>query len=247
MVQRGRALKQRVRTASVRGVPTPASSFERNGGASAFRDTSRGEYVYQELRSAIAQGKYRQGERIREEDIAQSMGVSRTPVREALRRLQTRGLLELAAGRGLVVAELSRQQVLELYAMRELLEGAAARLAAQHATETEINYLRHMLKELRKETNADRLADLNRVFHHAICDAAHNRYMQQSLNDLGDALALLRDTTFAIEGRPRTADAEHMMIVDAIEKHDPDAAERAARNHIRQAQQLRMQLLVSGR
>jgi DNA-binding GntR family transcriptional regulator len=235
-----------IRATPVRGATAAASLIEPGGStANSFRDTSRGEYVYRALRDAIGRGQYRQGERIREEDIAKSMGVSRTPVREALRRLQTRGLLELAAGRGLVVAELSRQQVLELYAMRELLEGAAARLAAQHATETEVAYLRHLLKELRTETSPKRLADLNRVFHHAICDAAHNRYMQQSLNDLGDALALLRDTTFAVVGRPKTADIEHVAIVDAIEKHDPDVAERAARDHIRQAQQLRMQLLAS--
>lgn len=224
----------------------PQAPSDKVAAAESFRDTSRGEYVYQEMRNAIQEGRYRQGERIREEDIAQSMGVSRTPVREALRRLQTRGLLEFAAGRGLVVAELSKQQVLELYAMRELLEGAAARLAAQHATPTEIAYMRHLLDEFRREgNNSSRLAHINQAFHRAICDAAHNRYMQQSLNDLGDALALLRDTTFAMPGRSRTADIEHGAIVDAIEKRDPDAAETQARDHIRQAQRLRMQMLFS--
>lgn len=240
--RRGRGTSKRKRT----GATKVRSSNEKAPAGDFFRDTSRGEYVYQELRNAIQEGRYRQGERIREEDIAKSMGVSRTPVREALRRLQTRGLLEFAPGRGLGVAELSKQQVLELYALRELLEGAAARLAAQHATPTEVAYLRHMLSEFRQVgNNPKRLAQINQAFHRAICDAAHNRYMLQSLNDLGDALALLQDTTFSLKGRPQTADIEHTAIVDAIEKRDADAAEMAAREHIRQAQKMRMQMLFA--
>lgn len=219
------------------------------GSASAadfFRGASRGEYVYQQMRNAIQDGRYKQGERIREEEIARSLGVSRTPVREALRRLQTRGLLEFASGRGLGIVELSKQQVLELYAMRKLLEGAAARLAAQHATPTEVAHLRDMLTEFSQQTSDPaRLAQINRAFHRAICDAAHNRYMLQSLNDLGDALALLHDTTFSVPGRPHTAHCEHTVIVDAIENRDPDMAEKTARDHICQAQRARMQMLFA--
>jgi DNA-binding GntR family transcriptional regulator len=197
------------------------------------------------MREAIRDGHFRQGDRIRENDIAKSLGVSRTPVREALRRLQTRGLLDFGAGGGLGVVELSRTQVLELYAMRELLEGAAARLAAQHATPTEVTYMRHLLDEFRSTKDPDRLAAINRNFHRTIRDAAHNRYMVQSLNDLGEALALLRGTTFSVKGRPETAAMEHRAILDAIRKGDPDTAEREARAHIRKAQDLRMQMLNS--
>jgi DNA-binding GntR family transcriptional regulator len=192
---------------------------------------------------AIREGHLQQGDRIRENDIAKSLGVSRTPVREALRRLQTRGLLDFGVGRGLGVVELSRTQVLELYAMRELLEGAAARLAAQHATPTEVMYMRHLLDEFRSARDPDRLANINRTFHRTIRDAAHNRYMAQSLNDLGEALALLHGTTFSVKGRPETADIEHRAILDAIEKGDPDAAEREARAHIRKAEELRMRMI----
>ena len=86
-----------------------------------------------------------------EEEIARSLGVSRTPVREALRRLQERGMLVVGAGRSLVVAELSKQQVLELYAMREILEGSAARFAARHANEAEIDMLHRLLDEFDKQ------------------------------------------------------------------------------------------------
>jgi len=208
-----------------------------------FQNTSRAEYVYQHLRQAIGDGRFQQGDRIREEDIAKSLGVSRTPVREALRRLQARGLLDFASGRGLGIVELSRVQVLELYAMRELLEGAAARLAAQHATSTEVGYMRHLLNQFRATKDPHQLASINRTFHRSIRDAAHNRYMVRSLNDLNEALALLRGTTYSIPGRPETADIEHRAILDAIERGDPDAAEREARGHIRTAQSLRMQLI----
>ena len=211
-----------------------------------FRDTSRNEFVYQQMRQAIQGGQYHQGERIREEVIAQSLGVSRTPVREALRRLQSRGLLEVVSGGGLGVAELSKQKVLELYAMRQLLEGAAARLAAQNATPAQITDLRAILREFSQSSNtASRLAQINRVFHRAICEAAHNRYMVESLNHLNDTLALLRNTTFSVKGRARSAHIEHMRIVDAIENRDPDTAEQRAREHITEAQTTRMQLLIS--
>ena len=101
--------------------------------AEALRTRSRADFVFDSLRDAISDGRIAVGERVREEEIARDLGVSRTPVREALQRLHQRGLLVLGAGRGLVVAELGQHQVLQLYAMREILEGSAARFAAQHA------------------------------------------------------------------------------------------------------------------
>src|SRR5712671_1327860 len=140
--------------------------------ADALRNQSRSEFVFASLRDAIWEGRFTRGERIPEEEIARSLGVSRTPVREALRRLQERGMLVVGAGRSLVVAELSRQQVLELYAMRQILEGSAARFAAQHANETEIDVLHHLLGELEKHGDNPRmLVSLNRRFHRAICEA----------------------------------------------------------------------------
>ena len=93
------------------------------------------------LRDGIWEGRFAHGERIREEDMGRALGVSRTPVREALQRLQQRGLLTVGLGRGLAIAQLTKSQVIELYAMREILEGSAARFAAQHAHSTEIDLL----------------------------------------------------------------------------------------------------------
>lgn len=211
--------------------------------ADPFNGASRADFVYQQMRQAMRDGRFRQGDRVREEDVARLLGVSRTPVREALRQLQSDGLLNVSSGRGLGVVALDRSQVLELYAMRELLEGAAARLAAQHATPAEVAFMEHLLASFRRTRDPEQHARINRALHIAICDAAHNRYMVQSLNQLSDALSLLRGTTFSVSGRARTADLEHRAIVAAIAAGNSDAAEAAARAHIRQAQALRLQML----
>jgi DNA-binding GntR family transcriptional regulator len=157
-------------------------------------------------------------------------------VREALQRLAQRGLLMFGAGRGLVVAELTHHQVLELYGMREILEGSAARFAAQHATEAEVAIISRLQRDLRQvKTDPLAIVRLNRQFHQAIYHAAHNQYLVQALESLNDSLALLNHTTFRMPKR-RESDEEHRKIVLAIEKHDPDQAEQAARAHIRNAQ-----------
>jgi DNA-binding GntR family transcriptional regulator len=213
--------------------------------ADELRNKSRSEFVYTSLRDAIWEGRFAPNERIPEEEIARSLGVSRTPVREALRRLQERGLLIVGAGRSLVVAELSKPQVFELYAMREILEGSAARFAAQHANETEIDILQHLLGEFDKHRHDPRaLVSLNRRFHGAICEAAHNRYLIQTLDGMHDSLALLHSNTFRVPNRRDQSDAEHRRIVRAIERRDADAAEKAARDHVRQAQRTRFAMLT---
>jgi len=204
----------------------------------------RGQWVYERVRLGIQEGRYRVGERIREEEVAKDLGVSRTPVREALSRLQARGLLELAPS-GLIVTALTRPQVLELYAMREILEGSAARFAAQHAAPSEIGALHKIEEEFEKAVgDPTRLAYLNRRLHGAIYEAAHNRYLMRTLNELQDTLALLSSTTFTVRGRPESAIKEHRKIVAAIAKRDADLAEREARLHIAKAQESRLQMML---
>ncbi len=205
-----------------------------------LRSASRGEFVFAALRDAIWEGRFAPGERVAEEEVARALGVSRTPVREALRRLQERGMLVVGAGRSLVVSELTKQQVLELYAMREILEGSAARFAAQHANTAEIDILHRLLDEFDRHGEEPRqLVSLNRRLHSAICEAAHNRYLIQTLDGMHDALALLHNNTFRVPNRRNESDAEHRRIVSAIERRDPDEAEEAARHHVRQAQRTR--------
>lgn len=211
------------------------------------RGVSLGEFVLGRLRSAIGEGRYQPGQRIRESEVAAWLGVSRTPVREAFRRLQADGLLVLTPWRGAAVVEFGRDQVVELYAMRRVLEGAAAGLAAGHAGDSEIQLLSELLKmDEAAGPDPGRLAEINRLFHQAIYAAAHNRYLLQALNGLADSLALLRSTTYEVPGRAGRARLEHVEIADAIRIGDSDAAERAARAHIAAAEKARIELLFGG-
>lgn len=207
---------------------------------------SRADFVYHSLRNAIWEGRFAQGERIREEDIAQSLGVSRTPVREALQRLQQRGLLVVRPGRGFAVARLSNKEIFDLYATREILEGSAARFAAQHATDSEIAVLYQLQKQLSKEGhNLLALVTLNRRFHQHIYEATHNQYLLEMLEVLNDSMALLQNLTAQMPSRHGQSDIEHLRIVRAIEKRDPDAAEKAARHHIQQAHKYRLEYFAA--
>jgi DNA-binding GntR family transcriptional regulator len=211
-------------------------------------DTSLGEFVLERLKDAIRRGRFRPGQRIREAEVAGWLGVSRTPVREALRRLQSDGLLRLTPWRGAVVAELDRAQVEELYATRRSLEGTAAALAAEHASEAEIAVFFDLLdQDAAAVDNVKRRARLNRRFHQALYHAAHNRYLLQALNALSDSLALLKSTTYEVPGRPEQARREHLEIAEAIRRRDPDAAERATRAHIDSAVVARLELLFGGK
>jgi len=206
----------------------------------------RGNLAYTVLRDRIRIGKFKPGQRIREEDVADMLHMSRTPVREALKRLEVEGLVMSEPRRGMAIALLDHQMVIELYVMREALEGASARLAARHASDAETAMLEELVKEeeqLGPDVGSDLLAKHNRRFHLALYRAAHNRYLLQSLNALGDSIMLLGETTFALQGRPTSALSEHREIVDAIVKRDPDSAEHAARHHIQNALRMRFKLL----
>jgi DNA-binding GntR family transcriptional regulator len=216
----------------------------RSDGPKGGRQTSLAEFVQQQVREAIHAGRYGPGERLRETEVAGWLAVSRTPVREALRRLEAEGLLTFVPWRGVVVAELDRRQVTELYAMRTILEGAAARLAARHVGEAEIDLMEGLLARAKAAGgDAETLAAINRQFHQAIYTGAHNHYLMQSLETLRNSLALLRGTTFSVPGRAKTAHREHAAILAAIKARDADAAEQTARDHIRTAERTRFRML----
>ena len=201
--------------------------------------------VYDELIEGLRLGRYKPGDRIRAEDIAKTFDVSRTPVREALSRLQERGLLEMASG-GLSVARLERADVMELYDVRELLEGSAARFAAQHASPSDLYTMKQIAEAFEKVQNdAPRMAQLNHAFHDAIYKAAHNKYLLVTLEGMHDTLMLLPSTTFAVDHRQNSAVAEHQAILDAIEARYPDLADRMAREHIRRARDTRLDMMFN--
>ena len=179
-----------------------------------------------------------------EVEVAEWLDMSRTPVREALRRLESGGMLAVEPRTGLVVASISRQAMLELYVMREVLEGTAARLCARHASDFEIMELEELVKrEAQLQGNFEALASHNRLFHDAIHRGAHNRYLEKGLSAVNDSMCLLGPSQMLIPARAQTAKAEHAELVKYIKKRDADGAEAGARRHVRSAQQQRLKQL----
>lgn len=188
--------------------------------------------AYHLILDAIDMGVFKPGDRLVESDLAERFGVSRTPIREALQRLETQSLLE-RDGRSLIVASLTHSQMAELYVVRRELEGLAARLAARHATNEEIRVLREMVSDDDALINDPQaLSRANRRFHQQLHLASHNRYLVQQLDLVHRTMALMATTSLAVEGRGEIAQGEHSAIVAAIEARDEDAAENALQEHI---------------
>ncbi len=197
--------------------------------------------AYQLILHAIDIGTYKPGDRLVESELADRFGVSRTPIREALQRLETQSLLA-RDGRSLIVASLDHNQMAELYVVRSELEGLAARLAAQHATAEEVRVLRRMIEDdqgLLKDPAA--LSRANRRFHRQVHLASHNRYLVQQLDLVYRSMALMATTSLSAVGRGERALAEHSAIVDAIEGRDGEAAYDALKAHISKAFETRLE------
>ena len=199
--------------------------------------------AYTLILEAIEAGVYKPGDRLVESDLADRFGVSRTPVREALQRMETQSMLT-RDGRSLIVASLDHNQLAELYAVRTELEGLAARLAARHATDEEVRVLKSMVAEDKALLGGDprALSRANKRFHKQIHLASHNRFLVQQLDLVHRSMALMTNTSFAAEGRDAPALAEHDEIVAAIEAQDGDAAYAALKAHISKAYETRLRV-----
>ena len=189
--------------------------------------------VYDSLRSAIVAGRLLAGAKLTETGVARSLGVSPTPVREALRRLAAEGLVEIAPWRGVTVHQLSDKEVVETYQCREALEGFACRLAAKRMDAEGIRQLRRLLEASARARTAAEVVDVNSRIHNLIFGYAGNETLRVMLGQLREMImedrALSADSTV----RRQAIHAEHIAIVSALERQDADAAERAMRRHVR--------------
>ena len=197
--------------------------------------------AYSMILESIDIGIYKTGERLVESELANRFGFSRTPIREALQRLETQGVLR-REGRSLMVASLDHNEMSELYIVRAELEGLAAQLAAQHATQEEIDVLQDMVKKDHSHLDAPTaLARSNKLFHRQLHLASHNRFLGQQLELVYRSMAILDVTSLAVEGRGIAALEEHQSIIDAIAARDPKAANDAVRKHLSKAYIARLQ------
>ena len=208
-----------------------------------MQETTSGQKdAYQLILTAIDMGSYKPGDRLVESDLAERFGMSRTPIREALQRLETQSILR-RDGRSLIVASLDHNQLAELYVIRTELEGLAAALAAKHATPEEVRVLQDLIRDDKKRVDdPEALSRSNRRFHKQIHLASHNRYLVQQLDLVHRTMALLATTSLAVEGRGEAALLEHSRIVDAIAKGDGEEARRALKDHISKAFETRLKV-----
>jgi len=201
--------------------------------------------VYRALRHGIVHGDLAPGERLRSDALAIELNVSRTPVREALRKLEAEGLVAHAGSR-LVVRAFTEQDLTELFYVREALEGMAARLAAENATPAEIDAIRELLEDMdavRQRKDVGVFRRLTAEFHQLVCRASHNDRLLQLSQSLLDHVRQFRTSTLYREGRLAEALNEHRKLLAAIEARDGESAERLAREHRRRTLELRKEIL----
>ncbi len=191
------------------------------------------EATYEKLKRALVEGRLVPGERLSEIELAKRLGVSRTPVREALMRLAQEGLVELLPGRGAWVRELTPGEVREVYEVRAALEAEAARLAAKRARPEALAALAEAEAALYRIPPEDRAGQTaaDARFHALLVAASENRELERLFHRLDAKLALARRFSADENQSPRTL-AEHRAIVEAIRARAPDEAAAAARAHI---------------
>ena len=203
--------------------------------------------AYDQLFQAIERGVFKSGDRLLETELAAHFGVSRTPIREAIRRLEAEGIVEHKPRVGAVVRTLGQQEIVELYEMRIVLETTAAAMAAKHASGAEIRTLEG-LNTAMTETADDpvQVAVLNRKFHRCIMEAARNQFLSQSYQALSHALILLGKTTLETPDRVSAVTAQHTTIIAALASADPDASSDAMRAHMETSLDHRLKALHFG-
>ena len=197
--------------------------------------------VFELLHNRIVAGQYRPGQWLRQEELASEFGVSPTPIREALDRMVSAGLAQRFPYRGVQVPQPSKEQILEAYALRWLLEVAAARLAAQHIGPERLETLYALLREMKKLATLDEIPRhqlLNKQLHLTIAEASGNALLAQlnrvALNKFSDWM-LYEPMFRQPEPAPGITEQEysaHRALVDAIAAHDVDLAERRAKDHL---------------
>lgn len=208
--------------------------------------------LYEALRAAILDGALEPDERLVEVAIASAVGVSRTPVREALHRLEVDGLVQTTS-RGMIVSVFTVEQLSELCSVRETLEAMATGLAATSMTDLEVITLRDIHDQYRQATEAGdipRLIMVNRAFHETVWQGARNGYLRERLVVLRSQIERMQRTTLANPDRHQEALREHGEMLQAIERHDTQTAEAVARQHFRTAMALRLtnlRLTLNGR
>ena len=204
------------------------------------RNISIADQVFDQLEREILAGKYPRGELLSEQKLSAELGVSRTPVREAIRRLEQENIVE-DAGRGVVVVGITREDMLDMYEIRRQLEGLAARRAAETISDGQLRDMRealdlqHFYCDRDRSDSSDQIKNMDSRFHELLYLASGSRAYCDVLCRLHKKIAKYRMASVRKRSRAEESVREHEAIYEALAAHDPDRAEAAALTHILRA------------
>lgn len=204
------------------------------------------ELVFESLREAIITGRLRPGERMMEIQMAEEMGVSRTPVREAIRKLELEGLVVMIPRKGAYVAGLSLKDIADVFEIRGALEGLAAELAAERITDEEQDEMERylvMIAEYIEAGDIEKVVEIDTDFHTLLYKCSRNSRLSQIISNLREQIQRFRTTSLSYPGRMKTALEEHRKIVEALAARDGELARRIAQEHIENAENSMMGMI----
>ena len=196
--------------------------------------------IFNLLRDDILNDKYTEGEKIGEAKLAEELGVSRTPVREALKQLELDGIVENIPNRGVVVRSISKQDVEDIFTIRIAIEGISVGWAIDRITEDglkEMQDIHDLMEFYAFKKDIEKFAELNTKFHEAIHKATKSRHLEQVLKDFQYYMKKTRKRSLQVEGRMEISLKEHTAIIDAFIRKDKEAAQKAITRHIEMARE----------
>ncbi len=204
------------------------------------------EIVFETLREAIINATLKPGERLMEIQLAEEMGVSRTPVREAIRKLELEGFVVMVPRKGAYVADISTKDIADVFEIRAALEGLAAGLAAERITEEELEKLERILVKIGecvKNNDLEKLIEVDTEFHDTLFKASRNERLVQIVSNLREQIQRFRTASLSTPGRMKYALEEHKKIVEAVSERNVELAQALAREHIENAENSMFELL----
>ncbi|MEE1051102.1 MAG: GntR family transcriptional regulator, partial [Lachnospiraceae bacterium] len=194
--------------------------------------------VFTKIRDDILNGVYKEHEELKEARIGKELGVSRTPVREALRQLELEGLVQIIPNRGAFVTGISAKDVRDIYMIRSRLEGLSARWACEHITREQLESMEEnvYLAEFHAgKGHMEQMAELDNQFHHTLYKACDSKMLEHLLNDYHEYLLRVRKKALSSIDRGTASNKEHRSIMEAIRAGNADLAERLASEHMKNA------------
>jgi len=199
------------------------------------------EKISASLEQAILQGKVRPGDRLIENDLSRSFGISRGPIREAFRLMEKEGLIKMIPRKGAIVRPLSREDLSEVYEVISVLEGLAGRLFCERGTREDLARLKKIYKGMETQVKRNSLSKyekLNREFHDVFINGSGNKRIRQICSTFQKQIRWFQKITLSFAGRQEISLKEHKRMLDAFSKRDSERAEHEAREHVKRASKM---------